>query len=122
MKIRIKDNAIRFRLTKSEVAALCKKGCYESRTEFIDSVFRYGLRKQTHSDGLSAEFAENAITVNVPEKLLDGWDTNAQVGFECIETLQNGKTLHILVEKDFTCLDTRMEDESDNYPNPKMMQ
>jgi hypothetical protein len=26
--------------------------------------------------------------------------------------------LHLLVEKDFTCLDNVAEDQSDNYPNP----
>jgi hypothetical protein len=26
--------------------------------------------------------------------------------------------LHLLVEKDFTCLDNVTEDQSDNYPNP----
>jgi hypothetical protein len=26
--------------------------------------------------------------------------------------------LHLLIEKDFTCLDNVDEDQSDNYPNP----
>ncbi|MGB6150995.1 MAG: hypothetical protein WBG48_03300 [Pricia sp.] len=121
MKIRIKDNAIRLRLTKSEVAELCEKGCYKSQTEFNDAAFTYGLRIKEHGE-LSAAFEGNSIMLDIPSKLISGWDTNAQIGFENNQALQKGKTLHLLVEKDFTCLDDRMEDESDNYPNPKMAQ
>jgi len=121
MKIRIKDNTIRFRLTKSEVTELCEKGCYESQTDFNDTALVYGLREKEHGE-LSAEFKGNTITLSIPEKQVSGWNTNAQIGFENTQALQNGKTLHLLVEKDFTCLDDRMEDESDNYPNPKILQ
>ena len=121
MKIRIKDNSIRFRLTKPEVAELCEKGYYESRTQFADNAFVYSLQMQSHGEGLSAEFEGEKMTVNIPKELLTGWDISAQIGFENTEILHNNKTLHLLVEKDFTCLDPRTEDESDNYPNPKMI-
>jgi len=29
-----------------------------------------------------------------------------------------GVQLHLLLEKDFVCLDNTAEDQSDNYPNP----
>lgn len=122
MKIRIKDNAIRFRLTKSEVAEFCEKGCYESQTEFNDSIFLYGLRMKESLKELSAVFNANTITLLVPKKMVADWDSNAKIGFENIQSLHNGKTLHLLVEKDFTCLENRIEDESDNYPNPKKIQ
>lgn len=121
MKIRIKDNAIRFRLTKSEVAEFCEKGCYESQTDFGDSKFVYGLRMKENVVELTAEFKSNTITLNIPKKMVADWNTNSNIGFENTLCLKNGKTLHLLVEKDFTCLDNRVEDESDNYPNPKMV-
>jgi len=36
-----------------------------------------------------------------------------RVGFE-----NHYGALHLLIEKDFTCLDNVDEDQSDNYPNP----
>jgi hypothetical protein len=36
-----------------------------------------------------------------------------KVGFE-----NTDGELHLLVEKDFTCLDNVAEDQSDNFPNP----
>jgi hypothetical protein len=45
MKIRIKDNSIRFRLTQSEVAKLGEDG-YFKLTEFVDRPFIYAIEKQ----------------------------------------------------------------------------
>ena len=47
------------------------------------------------------------------------WKTTEQTGFEEEMELEDSEeTLHLLVEKDFTCLDKVEEDQSDNYPNP----
>ena len=44
--------------------------------------------------------------------ILELLDTD-RIGFE-----NRYEELHLLVEKDFTCLDNVGEDQSDNYPNP----
>lgn len=121
MKIRIKGNSIRFRLTRSEVATFCEMGHYEEKTDFGDAVFKYALRMDEATDELLAGFKTNTITLRVPQKIGAGWDANHKVGFENTVRLGNGNELHILLEKDFACLDDRGEDESDNYPNPKLM-
>jgi len=46
-------------------------------------------------------------------KMIDELIYTDKVGFENAD----GK-LHLLVEKDFVCLDEVAEDQSDNYPNP----
>lgn len=120
MKIRIKGNSIRFRLTRSEVAELCEQGYYEESTVFDNATFAYGMRLDENVEGLSAELKANTITLKVPKKMAADWDANDMVGFENTVSLKNGNTLHLLLEKDFTCLENRTEDESDNYPNPKM--
>lgn len=40
MKIRIKGNSIRYRLTKTEVETFSKVGFYEEKTEFKDHIFK----------------------------------------------------------------------------------
>ncbi len=121
MKIRIKGNSIRFRLTQSDVAELCKQGFYEESTVFDKATFAYGIHMEENVEEISAEFKANTITLNVPKKMVADWDTNDKVGFENSLSLKNGNTLQLLLEKDFTCLENRAEDESDNYPNPKMV-
>ncbi|PWN71124.1 hypothetical protein C1631_000410 [Chryseobacterium phosphatilyticum] len=114
MKIRIKDNSVRFRLTQSEVAELGKNGIVSSATEFIDSPFIYMIEK-TENDVLSAAFIENRIVLKMPVAMIEELVSTDIVGF-------SGQTgaVSLLIEKDFVCIDNTMEDQSDNYPNPNL--
>lgn len=112
MKIRIKDNSIRFRLTQSEVSELGRNGLISGNTEFPGNTFTYAVER-TEESTLSAEFEANRMIVRVPAPMVSEWVSTDRVGFDG----QSGK-IKILVEKDFVCLDNTLEDQSDNYPNP----
>ncbi len=118
MKIRIKGNSIRYRLTQTEVATFCKTGYFSDQTEFPNGIFKYELRTKQNIDALTAEFDNATVTLYLPVKNQDIWANTEQVGFQ--NTIDNGKgqELFLLVEKDFVCLDDTAEDQSDNYPNP----
>lgn len=118
MKIRIHQNSVRFRLSKTEVARLENEGYLEETTDFGLSQLGYAVEKSGGTD-LQARFEQNKITLEVPEKLLTGWAENNTVGFEGIMPLGDGSSLLMLIEKDFKCLDNVDEDQSDNYDNPK---
>lgn len=120
MKIRIKGNTIRFRLTKTEVDRLCKEGYIEEITDFGDYTFCYAVLKKAIPN-MEATFSENKLTLAISEDKAANWDTNQLVGFEDVMPVDNNKTLQLLLEKDFVCLDERLEDQSDNYPNPKAL-
>ena len=62
MKIRIKGNSIRYRLTKTEVETFCKEGLYEEQTEFKDHIFKYVLRSKNNISHLDADFKNDTIT------------------------------------------------------------
>ena len=112
MKIRIKNNGLRYRLTRSEVEAFAHDGFFKERIQIGDDALTYILQRTAETQ-ISASFKNNIITLLVPEKIADGWTSTDQVGIE-LKTDE----LHLLVEKDFTCLDEVDEDQSDNYPNP----
>jgi len=112
MKIRIKGNSMRYRLTKSDVTTIIKDGRLEEKTEFGHQTLIYALQTTPDYD-LNATFNENKITLFVPHTMIDQLAKTDEVGFEN----EQGK-LFLLVEKDFTCLDNVAEDQSDNYPNP----
>ncbi|MGX1641231.1 MULTISPECIES: hypothetical protein [unclassified Sphingobacterium] len=114
MKIRIKDNSVRIRLTQSEVNALYQDGNISSRTEFLEQAFVYAVERADVPE-LSVEFVENKITLKIPANLLEQMYSTDVVGFEGL----TGK-VKLLLEKDFVCLDNTLEDQSDNYPNPNM--
>jgi aminoglycoside phosphotransferase len=118
MKIRIKGNSIRYRLTKTEVETFCKEGSYKETTDFGNSRFTYVLKAKKDATSLAASFENNTITLYLPDEERTTWATSDRVGYQSVVDLTSGKQLFLLVEKDFVCLDETVEDQSDNYPNP----
>ena len=118
MKIRIKGNSIRLRLSKSEVACFVSTGYLEEQTFFGDNTFVYALQASGNGDELTATFEGGKITVLIPGMMIDDWPGNTTVGFSSHQQLTGMNSLHLLVEKDFICLDETTEDQSDHYENP----
>lgn len=120
MKIRIKDNSVRFRLTQTEVQKLSEKGSVKAYTDFGESRFSYKVLLKEDKGNLEASFSNGEVVLAVPQKWGTKWHKNDVVGLDHTQKLANGQELYLLLEKDFTCLDNTMEDQSDNYPNPKL--
>jgi len=120
MKIRIKGNSVRFRLTKTEVAIFCKEGQYIETTQFNKKKLSYALKVKSGITSLEADFVGDVITIYMPENLRESWATDAVIGHSNEVDSNDKNALSLLVEKDFTCLDNTIEDQSDNYPNPKL--
>lgn len=118
MKIRIKGNSIRLRLTKTEVDNFSANGFVEEKTEFGDNHFSYKMECSAHHQELTAVYQGNLIIVFIPEAIAHNWTSTDLVGFENKMDIGNNKQLFLLVEKDFVCLDNTFEDQSDNFPNP----
>lgn len=122
MKIRIKDNSVRLRLSQTEVAKFGESGQFSSAIHFQQASLRYTL-KRASCNAVQAKFAQNEITILVPGPVADNWCINdSEVGFSAEQNTSGQNVVSILVEKDFACLQPREhEDESDNYPNPKAL-
>jgi len=112
MKIRIKTNSLRYRLTRTDVSQLASTGCLRDEVNFGGQSL-VNVIKVTDNDDLSASFENNTITMFIPEFMVGEFEHTDRVGFE----KGNGQ-LYLLVEKDFACLENVAEDQSDNYPNP----
>jgi hypothetical protein len=119
MKLRIKGNSIRMRLTRTEVKEFSEKGFIEDRTEFPQGILRYALRSHPALSELSASWDGSSVLLEVPASFAADWYASDEVGLQGIMELPGGKTLKLLLEKDFVCLDDTDEDQSDNYINPK---
>ena len=118
MKIRIKGNSLRIRLTKTEVSRIATQGYLEEETVFGNNKLIYALQKVETGNELSAAFEGNKITMFVPEVLTKDWPLNNVVGFDAKMPVAENSSLYLLLEKDFVCLDHTNEDQSDNYDNP----
>lgn len=120
MKIRIKGNSIRIRLSKSDLDKFSANGYLEETTTFVSSTLTYALKKRNDSFGetLTADMQNNTITMYVPQKIANEWHNIDKVGYDASMAIGKGEMLYILLEKDFKCLDETIEDQSDNFDNP----
>ena len=117
MKLRVKDNTLRFRLSQSEAKELNSKGTIHCTTSFGSSTFGYGLHKSINS--FEVIFENGMITISIPSDIIENWAGSDQVGIDKEIQFENGDLIYILIEKDFKCLTERPdEDESDLYDNP----
>lgn len=118
----MKDNSIRLRLMQGEVDRFSTEGIVTTATWMgvsPDNCLTYTLKKSEESAAVAAYFEKGEIIVSVPFKLAEDWAGSKKVGIEAQMPLANGEQLHILIEKDFKCLQERPnEDESDAFPNP----
>ncbi len=118
MKLRIKGNSLRIRLNKTEVNLISTTGYLEEETLFGNNRFVYALQQIDEGNALKAALEENKMIMFVPASLIKDWPQNNIVGFEANIPLAGNKTLYLLLEKDFVCLDETNEDQGDNYENP----
>lgn len=121
MKLRIRDNSVRLRLTRGEVDTLRDNGIVSARTGFPGGrEFQYVIESSPASVSPGAFLSDWVMTVRLPETTVLAWATTDQVSIHGEQMLQDGEKVSILVEKDFSCLTPREdEDESDMYPHPQ---
>ena len=114
MKLRIRGNSIRIRLTRSEVERFAAGDPIEEAVDFgFGRTFGYAL--EVGENGLpTASFDGGRIVVTVPAAEVASWTSTDRVGIEA-----DAGQLKLLIEKDFACLSPRPgEDESDMFENP----
>lgn len=119
MKLRIQDNSIRLRLTRSEVDALVADGSVTASVSFPNGArLEYSLETSSLTGQPQAQFAMDRLVVQIPQAVARRWAVTEEVSITGGERLEEGE-LSILVEKDFACLTPREgEDESDMFPHP----
>jgi hypothetical protein len=120
MKIRIKGNSVRLHLTKTEVETFCTTGKILETTEFVTKKLSYALETKSGIATPEAHFVGDTISVYLPREAQQNWASSNRVGYSNHVDWNDENTLSVLVEKDFTCLDNTIEDQSDNYPNPRL--
>jgi len=123
MKLRIHGNSIRFRITQSEMAALVDGVRLEDSVQFgpgQTEILSYAVKISPQCSEVRALYSKGVIQVILPVNLARALASTNQVGIEHVQSIAEGVTLKIVLEKDFQCFHLRPgENESDNFPNPK---
>ncbi|MBC7418085.1 MAG: hypothetical protein H7325_08030 [Pedobacter sp.] len=120
MKIRIKGNSIRLRLTKTDVQNLKELGKLEEKTIFSETeVFKYSLEIDESNIGISAKFDQNKISIFLSKKNVKTLTETDEITVQGNQKNGTANGLFLLIEKDLECLDSTTEDQSDMYKNTK---
>jgi hypothetical protein len=113
VKLRIRGDSLRLRLTRGEIRRLRETGSVIETIHFGASELHYELRS-ADVDTPVAHFDGARIVVSLPRAEANAWADGDAVG---IAAEHDG--LALLIEKDFQCLAPREgEDDGDAFPHP----
>ena len=125
MKLRVKGNSLRFRLSQSDVARLAQSGEIAETVYFgpePDAKLSYALKASPSNVALSIGYAEQRVTVFLGSDAVSHWAAaESEVGiYGSVDT--GREPLELSIEKDFACLDASEEENQDTFPNPAACQ
>jgi hypothetical protein len=121
MKLRIKGDSLRLRVSRSEVATLLAGDCLEETIHFTPepvAKLTYALQQEQSLSRPTIQYRENRVAILIPADQANAWGTTDQVGIAEDINVGNFGSLALLIEKDFACLDRSDEDNEDTFPNP----
>jgi hypothetical protein len=114
MKLRIRGNHLRLRLNRDEVERVAAGEPVEETIAFATQRLSYTAYADRAARALTADLADNRITVAIPEAMATRWASTDEVTLAATVG-----ALTLVVEKDFACLKPREgEDDSRAFPNP----
>jgi len=116
MKLRTTHNSIRIRIRKSEIDLLEQKKIVEESIRFPSgTIFKFALKIGNGSEVIDANLEDNNLVLSISKTAASQWMNTNEVGIETNINLPDNETLHLLIEKDFPCLDRPEEDKSDTF-------
>lgn len=120
MKLRIRGNSVRLRLTMSETQALAA-GQTIVETCQISPVQSFAIELSPWNlEVFQVQLINSVLRVYAPENAIRVWASDNSEGIYGQQENGSATPLGIAVEKDYTCLTERPgEDEHDNFPNPE---
>ncbi len=118
MKLRIKGNSLRLRISQSEMQALLRDGEIEDTIRFApahDASLTYALRLEQAAAEIGLDYQPQRVTVLLSTAAAAHWARTGDVGIYG----ESASGVALLVEKDFACLDSDDPQYADAFPNPK---
>src|SRR4029453_15203731 len=119
MKLRIRGDSIRIRVSQGELSEFAERGQVRDTVHFGGGVgLTYALESDSSAREPRAAFGDGTIPVLLPAAVVQRWAGSNQVSIEGRQAIDGPEPLRILIEKDFACLQPRPhEDDSDMFPN-----
>ena len=123
MKLRIKGNSLRLRVTPSEVKQLLRYGGIREHVQLTPNPqdrLTYALISSPSGSKTTITYQFGDITISVPEIELRRWAGSDDVGVYADVPLGDELGLSVAIEKDLACLDRSDAENEDTFPNPNL--
>jgi HSP20 family molecular chaperone IbpA len=114
MKIRLRSNSVRLRLTQDEVAQFAETGIVEESVELKPQPLVYVLHAADEAKHVEASFCDGWLTISIPAKQAKEWVESEEVGISAAHA-----GVAILVEKDWQCRHASSEENEGTFPHPE---
>jgi hypothetical protein len=123
MKLRIKGNSLRLRVTPSDVMRLLRDGAIQEHVQFTlnpEDRLTYEVISSLSELTATVAYSVGKITVSAPDIQLKKWAGSDDVRFYTEVALGDDRALSVAIEKDFACLDLSAAENEDTFPNPNL--
>ena len=121
MKLRIKGNSLRLRVSRSELTRFQAGGRIEETIHFTaapEATLTYALESALKPSPVTVRYGSREVTVILSKDRARVWGAQSEVGVYTNLDMGPAGSLEVVVEKDFACLDRSDEDNSDTFANP----
>ncbi len=118
MKLRLRGNSIRLRLSQTEVKALANGDEVVDTTGLaLGKFLEFGIRP---ADAKHVEIlaTPHGFFVLAPKEILSRWAASEDEGFEAKVPFSDSATTQVVVQKDYACLKPRGEEDHDTFTHP----
>ncbi len=120
MKLRIKGNSLRLRVSPSEMERLLSAGRIEETIRFArepDAKLTYAVELAGSRQEIAVRYRPHEVTVVLSTESARSWAEGEQVGIYGSSDAGCDQ-LALAVEKDFACLDREAAGNEDTFANP----
>jgi hypothetical protein len=121
MKLRIKGNSLRLRVSRSELERFASGERIVETIRFgpePEARLTYALVWDEEIDKMTVRYISRTVTVQIPFASAYNWRSSDLVGLSARIDLGSVGILDVLVEKDFACMDQHHTENEDTFPNP----
>jgi hypothetical protein len=122
MKLRIKGNSMRIRVSRSELAHFLAGSRIEETIHFdagAQARLTYALESTFQASAVRVRYRPQEVTVILSADQARSWGAKNEVGVYATVDIGPAGSLEVSVEKDFACLDRSDEENSDTFDNPQ---
>ena len=121
MKLRVKGNSLRLRVSRSELARFQAGVRIEETIHFTaapEAKLTYALESALQPFPVRVRYGFHEVTVILSEDQARVWGAENEVGVYTSVDIGSAGSLDVLVEKDFACLDRSDAENEDTFANP----